>query len=142
MTDFIFERVDDFRVDADLNVPVIQLPADDPMTDFYVDCEGDSYKVGKLYAIVKDDEPFLVPVAALSLSDKIWQDCTMLQLALHVKKCMKADTEAPILLDWNGDLADGRHRVIKAICDGKKHILCKRLFVKPEPDMKYDPRNF
>lgn len=139
----IFERVDDFRVDADLNVPVQQLDLPDPMTDYYVDCEGDSYKVKKLYALVEKDEPFLVPIAGLSLRDKIWDGCTMLQLALHVKKCMNANVdEYPILLDWNGDLADGRHRLIKALCDGRKHILCKRLFVKPDPCIKYDPRQF
>ena len=46
--------------------------------------------------------------------------------------------EGPIILDWNGCVADGRHRIIKAIVAGKTTIKAKRLTWRMEPDKKAD----
>lgn len=57
----------------------------------------------------------------------------MYGLAFHVKKCMDADLDCPILLDWCGAIADGRHRVIKALAKGKRTIKARRMQWKPSP---------
>lgn len=44
----------------------------------------------------------------------------------HYKDC-------PILLDWHGSIADGRHRVLKAIALGKRTIKARRMTWKPDP---------
>jgi hypothetical protein len=69
---------------------------------------------------------------------KIWSDSNMFDLAAHVKRCMDADLDEPILIDWHGTLADGRHRVLKALAQGKRTIKARRMTWKPEPCRK-DP---
>jgi hypothetical protein len=49
---------------------------------------------------------------------------------------MDADLTCPILLDWNGDIADGRHRLIKALAKGRRTLKARRITWKPEPDRK------
>lgn len=62
----------------------------------------------------------------------------MYGLAFHVRRCMRADLEQPILLDWNGAIADGRHRVIAAIAKGKTTIKARRMHWKPDPCRKVE----
>jgi hypothetical protein len=108
----------------------------EPLQDYYSDPDGNCYSVAKLLDDAKDLPVFDVPVAALDLSSRIWAGCNMYALAFHVKKCVDADLRYPILLDWNGAVADGRHRIIKAIMDGKRTIKARRMTWKPEPDRK------
>ncbi|MFA5662395.1 hypothetical protein [Castellaniella sp.] len=105
-----------------------------PLQDYYDDGCGNHYSVAKLLDDAKDLPVFDCPVAALDLSGEIWQDSNMFKLAWHVKKVMKADLSVPILLDWNGCVADGRHRIIKAIALGKRTIPARRMTWRPDPD--------
>lgn len=108
----------------------------DPLQDYYDDGSGDQYSVARLVDDAKDLPVFDVPVAAIALDAQIWAGSNMYGLAFHVKKCMEADLDCPILLDWNGGIADGRHRVIKALATGKRTIRARRMTWKPEPDKK------
>jgi len=119
-----------------MKFPEVKLRDAEPLQDYYRDREGNCYSVARLIDDAKDLPVFEVPVAALDLSDVIWADANILSLAFHVKKCMDADLEYPILLDWNGSIADGRHRVIKAIATGERSIKARRMTWKPEPDRK------
>ena len=119
-----------------LSIPEVSMRAAEPLQDYYRDRDGNLYSVAKLLDDAKDLPVFDVPLAALDLSSKIWDDCNMFALAFHVKKCVGADLRYPILLDWNGTVADGRHRIIKAIMDGKRTIKARRMQWKPEPDRK------
>jgi len=108
----------------------------EPLQDYYRDRDGNCYSVAKLLDDAKDLPVFDVPLAALDLSSRIWDDCNMFAMAFHVKKCVDADLRYPILLDWNGAVADGRHRIIKAVMDGRRTIRARRMTWKPEPDRK------
>jgi hypothetical protein len=110
--------------------------AAEPLQDYYRDRNGDLYSVARLIDDSKDLPVFDVPVAALDLSDRIWDEANMHGLAFHVRKCMRADLSCPILLDWNGAVADGRHRIIKAIATGKTTIKARRMTWKPDPCRK------
>jgi hypothetical protein len=116
--------------------PKVKMRAAEPLQDYYSDCEGNRYSVARLLDDSKDLPVFEVPVAALDLSAVIWDDASIYMLAFHVKKCMNADLDFPILLDWNGVIADGRHRVIKAIATGKRTVKARRMMWNPEPDKK------
>lgn len=50
----------------------------------------------------------------------------------HIKLVNDADLSYPILLNENGALIDGKHRLAKAILEGKKTISAKR-FLKDPP---------
>ena len=84
----------------------------------------------------KDLPVFEVPIAGLNLSSCPWEGADMYCLAFHVQRCMKADLNCPILLDWRGRVADGRHSIIKAIATGKTTIKARRMEWRADPDKK------
>lgn len=108
----------------------------DALQDFYIDSDGNEYSVARLIDDARDLPVFHVPLAALDLSGEIWSGSNMLGLAFHIKKVMDADLDFPILLDWNGSVADGRHRILKAIVTGKRTIKAKRIHWRVEPCRK------
>lgn len=116
--------------------PKVTFRKAEPLQDRYSDRDGNLYSVARLVDDSKHLPVFEVPVAALCVGDVIWAGATIFDLAFHVRKCMDADLDCPILLDWNGDIADGRHRLITAIAKGKRTLKARRITWKPEPDRK------
>lgn len=107
--------------------PKISFRSIDPLQDYYDDGNGNLYSVAKLIDDAKNLKPFDLPIAGIGLNSIIWDDCNIYQLAFHCKKVNEADLKKPILLDWNGEIADGRHRLIKAIMLGKRTIKAVRI---------------
>ncbi|WBM40035.1 hypothetical protein [Alcaligenes faecalis] len=117
-------------------VPKVLFNSACPLQDYYADGEGNEYSVARLLDDAKYLPVFDCPLAALDLSGQIWQGSSMHALAWHVKKVFAADLDVPILLDWSGRVADGRHRIIKALAEGRRTIKAKRMSWKPEPCRK------
>lgn len=109
----------------------------DPLQDYYRK-GNELYSVARLVDETKNLKPFAAPIAALNLSDVIWSDKTIFGIAFEVYKVMEADLSYPIILDWDGEIADGRHRLIKAIAEGKRTIQAVRMTWKIEPDKLLD----
>lgn len=105
----------------------------EPSQDYYWDSSGNKFSVARLWDAAKDLKPFDLPLMGLDLTDKIWDDSNIFQLAWHVKKVQESDLNIPILLDWYGAIADGRHRIIKAIIEDKVTIKAVRIQWKMEP---------
>lgn len=57
----------------------------------------------------------------------------------HIKLVNDADLKYPILLNENGSVLDGKHRLAKAILLGKKTIKARR-FIK-DPDSSWEHAN-
>lgn len=119
--------------ESTLTPPAVTFRDSEPLQDYYFDGSGAYWSVAKLLDDARNLPVFDAPLAALDLSGVIWKGSDMYTLAFHVKKCMDADLEFPILLDWRGSIADGRHRVIKAIAEGRTTIKAKRMTWRPEP---------
>lgn len=113
--------------------PKVKFRKADPLQDYYCDGTGNAWSVAKLQDDAKDLPVFEVPIAALDLSHAIWQGYDMIALAFHCNRVNDADLSCPILLDWNGAIADGRHRVLKAIIEGKRTIKARRMTWRPKP---------
>jgi hypothetical protein len=113
--------------------PKVEFNRADPLQDYYRDGNGNLYSVARLLDDTKHLPVFDCPLAALDLSCEIWQGCNMHSLAWHVRRVNDADLDHPVLLDWEGSIADGRHRVIKALAQGKRTIKARRMTWKPEP---------
>lgn len=114
-------------------LPKVKYRSFDPLQDYYKDKFGNLYSVARLIDESKNFDVFEVPIASLDLSSNIWDDCNMLSLAFHCDRTMKADLNKPIILDWNGVVADGRHRIIKSIIKGKRTIKAVRFAYKMTP---------
>lgn len=55
----------------------------------------------------------------------------------HIKLVNDADLSYPIILNENGALIDGKHRLAKAILEGRKTILSKRFVKEPASIWRY-----
>ena len=119
--------------------PKVTFRKQEPLQDYYCDGAGGWYSVAKLLDDSKDLPVFDCPLAAIDLSHVIWRDADMFVLAVHVRRVMDADLDTPILLDWHGSIADGRHRVLKAIAKGKRTIKARRMTWRPDPCKQEQP---
>lgn len=113
--------------------PKLEFRNIEPLQDYFHDCDGNLYSVAKLVDDTKHLKPFDAPLASLDLSGRIWDGCDVNDLAFHCHKVFKADLRKPIIIAWDGTIADGRHRIIRAIIDGKRTIKAVRMTWKPEP---------
>lgn len=118
--------------------PVVKLATAEPLQDYFEDGAGNRWSVARLLDDTKNLPVFDVPLAALNLSGRPWDGDNMVWLAFHVRKCMDADLSHPILLSWDGAIADGRHRVLKALALGRATIPARRMHWRPEPCRKGD----
>ena len=79
--------------------------------------------------------PFDMPLACFNLNV---QPLTLKNLAdfiFHVKRGNNTDMDYPVIFDNEGQLADGYHRIIRAILNGKATIKAYRL--PSMPDCEY-----
>lgn len=96
-----------------------------------------------LYKKAEEDglKPFAVPLASMDLSILPFRCKNMDDFLWHMKRCMAADTNIPIIYDDYGQIADGNYRVAKAIIDGKRYIMAYRLKSMPPIDYTEDDNN-
>ena len=89
-----------------------------------------------LYKKAEEDglKPFAVPLASVDMSILPFRCKNMDDFVWHMKRCMAADTNIPIIYDDYGQIADGNHRVAKAILEGKRYIMAYRLKNMPPVD--------
>jgi hypothetical protein len=50
---------------------------------------------------------------------------------MHIQRIKDCDYNIPIIISWQGIIADGWHRIIKAIMDGKSTIKAIRMIDAP-----------
>ena len=55
-------------------------------------------------------------------------------MVMHMKAVNNADLDRPIILDEDGELMDGRHRLMKAMLLGLNTIKAVRFDENPSPD--------
>ena len=93
----------------------------------------------KLWALAARLVPFEIEIAALEELDR---DCwfgdgkkpTLREVARHCRQINDASLDQPIILNADGSLMDGGHRLCKALLEGKKTITAVRFKTMPEPD--------
>jgi len=90
--------------------------------------------VARLWEAAKD-----LPVQEMSLSalniGALGQDIeTVRELVGHMKNVLEADMSYPIILNDDGQVMDGRHRVARALLEGHDTIKFVRFGRTPTPD--------
>lgn len=73
-----------------------------------------------------------IPLAALSLGNTVYTT-NMREMVMHVRSILNADMSKPIILSENGEIMDGRHRIMRALLDGDETIKAVRFEVNPSP---------
>lgn len=121
--------------------PIFNLDRADSWLDdqCFVDCH-EAWLVDNLWAAAKNLPAYEVPLVALDLDLTPWDEVgdSFLEFCSHVKLVNEADLDYPIILTPKGAIADGRHRLAKAIVEGCTTIKIKRLVTMPEPDFEFD----
>lgn len=62
-----------------------------------------------------------------------YENLTLREMVMHMQAVQAADLSYPIILDEDGDLMDGRHRLMKAMLLGRPTILAVRFDENPPP---------
>ena len=98
---------------------------------------GDNYwKAQSLYDFAKaKDYPVQdLPLWCLNLSVKPFEMIHFKDFIFQVKRVNECSLDYPIILDSEGRIADGYHRLCKAILEGKETIKAIKLEQMPAPD--------
>lgn len=96
---------------------------------------GRRYTAHSLIEHSKKYPVFELPLAGLNIAGYPWgNNPTIDNFIYHSKRVQNADLKNPIILDDMGCIADGWHRICKAILEGRETIKAIRLEDMPEPD--------
>lgn len=93
------------------------------------------WQVPSLIERAKKLAPFDLPLAAIYSGSEVWTPiASAYALAKQMRRVMDVDTSHPIILDEEGFIMDGWHRVARALLDGKTTIKAVRFDVTPPHD--------
>jgi hypothetical protein len=112
------------------------IPQPTPYSDQESHLGNSSWGVPRLIALSADLPTISVPLDALNLAQTVYT-CTMRQLVTEIVAIQNADLSYPILLSEDGEIFDGRHRIMKALSLGHSHIDAKRFNTNPKPDKEH-----
>lgn len=73
-----------------------------------------------------------VPLNHLCVSH-VYENLTVRQMVMHMKAVNNADLSKPIILDEDGEVMDGVHRIMNAMLNGIDTIKAVRFEENPEP---------
>ena len=95
-----------------------------------------------LYEEVKKQKlvPFDVPLAAIPLDYLPFRVDHLDDFIYQVTRIKNTDSKYPIIIDDRGTVADGYHRIAKAILEGKTTIKAYRIKEMPTPDKEEDEK--
>lgn len=90
------------------------------------------WAVSRLIQLSKDLPVMEIPLDHLNVWHK-YENLTLREMVMHIKCVLKADLNFPIILDEDGDILDGRHRIMRALIEGKETIKAVRFDENPTP---------
>jgi hypothetical protein len=98
-----------------------------------------AWDVDNLLRLTQDQPEELIPLAAVGEIDENWwfafgNEPTVRSVVEHFLLMEQTDLSYPIIVDPDGRLMDGMHRVAKALTRGSPSIRAKRLRTLPPPD--------
>jgi|GEM_PF-634558 Ribonuclease HI len=99
------------------------------------------WDVERLWRLAAPLTPTMVPLESVAaiLDLDCWfggTPATIRRVAEHAKRIYEADLSKPILLDAEGGVMDGGHRIARAYLEGRAEILAVRFPETPEPNRK------
>ena len=91
-----------------------------------------AWSVARLIELTKDFEVMEIPLSFINMSNQ-YSKMSLRELAGHAKAIQQADLSYPIILSEDGEIMDGRHRLMKALIDGVDTIKAVRFETNPVP---------
>lgn len=96
-----------------------------------------TWSVARLFELSRALPVMVVPLNHLNVY-QIYERLTLREMVMHMNAVQAADLEAPIILDEDGELMDGRHRLMKAMLTGAETIKAVRFDENHSPDRVSD----
>lgn len=90
------------------------------------------WSVPRLFELARGLLVMDIPLNHLSVY-YTYEKLTLREMVTHMKAVNAADLETPIILDEDGELMDGRHRLMKAMLLGHETIKAVRFDENPSP---------
>ena len=90
------------------------------------------WSVERLINLSKDFKIMKIPIDHLNVYCN-YERVTLRQMATYIRAVNDADLHYPIILDEDGEIMDGRHRIVKCLVEGIKTIKAVRFDKNPEP---------
>ena len=90
------------------------------------------WSVARLFELAKNLEVMVVPLRHLNIYHK-YKNLTLREITAHMQAVNAADLKYPIILDEDGDLMDGRHRIMKCLLNSIPTIKVVRFDTNPSP---------
>lgn len=91
-----------------------------------------SWSIARLVELARDLPVTEAPIDCLNVYC-VYNDISLRDMVMHMKAVNAANLDYPIILDEDGILMDGRHRIMKAILTGAKTIKMVRFDENPPP---------
>ncbi len=90
------------------------------------------YSVARLAKLAEGLPVMEIPIDHLYI-DYDFDEMNLRTFVMHMTAVLDADLDYPIILDECGGLLDGRHRVMKALYEGRPTIKAVRFETNPSP---------
>lgn len=91
-----------------------------------------SWSVARLIELSRELPVMEIPMDHLNIFH-LYKELTLREMVMHMNAVEDADLSFPIILDEDGELMDGRHRIMKALRDGVESIKAVRFEENPAP---------
>lgn len=90
------------------------------------------WSVSRLFELSKSLKVLNIPLDHINMNYG-YEDLSLRELCGHMMAVNSADLTCPIILDEDGQIMDGRHRLMKAIINNKSTIKAVRFLENPSP---------
>ena len=94
---------------------------------------GESWGIARLIELSKDLEIFEIPLIGLNINNLCPRIENLKDFVAQMKHTLDVDLKYPIILDDEGYVMDGRHRIAKALLNNKATIKAVRFETMPTP---------
>lgn len=91
-----------------------------------------SWNVARLFELSKDLPVMDIPINHMNIAYS-YDTITLRDFVMHMQAVNDADLTKPIILDEEGNIMDGRHRLMKAILTRQETIKAVRFEENPLP---------
>lgn len=118
-----------------VDVMKVNIPNPSEITQQCFKDGNEKWYVTRLFEKAKDLPVQEMPMTGLNIHNLEPKIETMLSFVGHIKKVLDADMSHPIILDQDGYVMDGRHRIAKALLEGEETIKFVRFEETPSPDV-------
>ena len=108
----------------------------------YYSTRGNTYDAPTLVAFAKykNYKTFDLPLVGIDISHMPFSATTFGQFLYHLKRVNDTSLDYPVILDDEGVICDGWHRVAKAYLEGRPTVKAIRLLEMPDASGKVDSK--